>query len=308
MFYERYEPKKKRRRKRGGCLGRLVKTILLLGAAWLVVMVLSSGVIGDLIDSVTGRSGGLPGGWTNVLLLGADKSNEGSSRTDSIMVASISSGGAVKLTSIMRDTLVDIEGRGAHKINAAYAYGGAELAMRTVNDAFGLNISRYAVIDFAGFADVVDAMGGVTMSITKQEMQNMNKKNGHKLSGYGDNIVLDGVQAVRYSRIRKIDSDYMRASRQRRLIDAMMKKARTIKNPIDLVKVGSTALKAVKTNMNVVELGVMAGKVLASGGEVSQFRVPAEGTYESGTKDGVWSIRADLDSNRALLRKFIYGQ
>lgn len=280
---------------------------MLLGAAWLLLTVLGGGVLTDMWDAVTGRSNGLPGGWTHVLLLGVDPSSEGVSRTDSMMIASISSGGSVKLTSIMRDTLVDIEGHGQHKINAAYAFGGPSLAMDTVNRALGLNIRRYAAIDFAGFVDVIDAMGGIEVSVTREEMQAINRKKGHHLEDYGERTQLDGLQALRYSRIRKIDSDYMRAGRQRRIIQALMDKARAVRNPIELVSLGRAALKAVDTNINVLELTSMGAKVMLSGSGIAQFRVPAEGTYQSGSQGGIWSIRADLERNRALLREFVYG-
>ncbi len=311
IWYNRtmfYEPDKPRKKRRSGCLTRAVKLVMLLAAAWLVVVVLTSGAIPDLIDTLTGRSGGLPGGWTHILLLGKDQSNEGASRTDSMMIASVSSGGAVKLTSLMRDMLVNIEGHGRQKLNAAYAHGGAELAMKTVNQALGLNISRYAVLDFQGFAGLVDAVGGVEVSVTKQEMQAINKKKGHKLGGYGEDMLLDGVQALRYSRIRKIDSDYMRASRQRKVLDALVKKARAIKNPIAIVSLANAALQEIRTNVNGFELVALGMKTMMNGAGIAQFRIPAEGTYESGMQDGVWSIRADLEKNKTLFRTFVYGQ
>ncbi|MEA4898377.1 MAG: LCP family protein [Christensenellaceae bacterium] len=295
------------RRRRPGCTGCAVRLVMLLGAAWLLLTVLGGGVLTDMWDAVTGRSNGLPGGWTHVLLLGVDLSSGGVSRTDSMMIASVSNGGSVKLTSIMRDTLVDIEGHGLHKINAAYAFGGPRLAMDTVNRALGLNIRRYAAVVFAGFAELIDAVGGIEVSVTREEMRAINRKKGHHLEDYGERTRLDGLQALRYSRIRKIDSDYMRAGRQRRIIQALMDKARAVRNPVELVSLGRAALKAIDTNMNALELSAMGAKVMLSGSGIAQFRVPAEGTYESGAQDGIWSIRADLERNRALFREFVYG-
>lgn len=295
------------RRRRPGCTGCAVRLVMLLGAAWLLLTVLGGGVLTDMWDAVTGRSNGLPGGWTHVLLLGVDLSSGGVSRTDSMMIASVSNGGSIKLTSIMRDTLVDIEGHGLHKINAAYAFGGPRLAMDTVNRALGLNIRRYAAVDFAGFAELIDAVGGIEVSVTREEMRVINRKKGHHLEDYGERTRLDGLQALRYSRIRKIDSDYMRAGRQRRIIQALMDKARAVRNPVELVSLGRAALKAIDTNMNALELSAMGAKVMLSGSGIAQFRVPAEGTYESGAQDGIWSIRADLERNSALFREFVYG-
>lgn len=303
MFYEADKPKRKKRR-RHGCLGRLIKLLLLAAAAYVVVTIVTSGTLSGLFSGLV--PDGLPGGWRNVLLMGSDRAGSGSARTDTMIVASISTGGKVKLTSIMRDTLAPMEGYGKHKINAAYTFGGAQLAMDTVNQCFGLNIKQYALIDFEGFARLIDAAGGIEIDVTKAEMQAMNKKSGHKLKEYGKDIHLDGVQALRYARIRKIDSDYMRASRQRTVLEALARKARGMRSPVELAQLAKTALEVVQTNISLPDLALVALRVALNGEEMEQYRVPAEGTYESGTLDGVWSIRADFEKNKALLRSFIY--
>ena len=302
MFYEPYKPKKKKRR---GCFARLLRTTVWVAVVCVGVWLFTSGALGDLLSSM-GLSHVLPGSWTHVLLLGRDQTDEGVARTDSIMIASISSTGQVKLTSVMRDMLVSIPGKGQQKINAAYAFGGAELAMKTVSEAMGVNISRYVLIDFAGFADVIDAIGGVTVNVTKQEMNAMNRKKGHKLKAPGD-VVLDGIQALRYSRIRKLDSDYMRAGRQREVLMSLLKRARSEKNPLTLWSMGTTALSKMETNMGIVQLGWMGTSVVLNGGELRQFRVPVDGTFDSGMRNGTWSIRANMEKNRALWNTFIYS-
>lgn len=304
MFYEPDKPKRKKRR-RHGCLGRLFKFMLLAAAAYVIVTIVTSGTLSGLFSGLV--PDGLPGGWRNVLLLGSDRVGSGSARTDTMIVASVSTGGKVKLTSIMRDTMVPIEGYGKHKINAAYTFGGAQLAMDTVNQCFGLNIKQYALIDFEGFAQLVDAAGGIDIDVTKAEMQAMNKKSGHKLKDYGKDIHLDGVQALRYARIRKIDSDYMRASRQRTVLEALAQRVRAVKNPAQLIELGRTSLDVVSTNISLPDLALLGVRVVLNGGGMEQYRVPVEGTYESGIQDGVWSIRPDFERNKALLRSFIYG-
>ncbi len=303
MFYEARKPRRRRRRK--SCLGRLVKLCLLLAAAYVVITVCTTSTLSGLLSGLT--PDGLPGGWRNILLMGSDRVGNGSARTDTLIVASISTSGQVKLTSVMRDTLVELEGHGAQKINAAYTFGGAELAMDTVNRYFGLNIKQYALIDFQGLTRMVDAVGGVRVDVTKAEMQAMNRKSGHKLQEYGSGILLDGTQALRYVRIRKIDSDYARTGRQRALLQALLDRVRQCRNPSQLLAFAQAALDAVETNIALPDLALLAGRVLLNGGEMAQYRVPAEGTYESGTLHGVWSIRPDFEANRRLLRQFIYG-
>jgi hypothetical protein len=171
MYYEPYRP-----RRRPSCLGRLFRIALLLAILWALLM-----LVARLPLSID-----LPGGLsldrlflvgrTDILLLGTDN-EAGRGRTDSILVASVGSGG-IKLTSIMRDTLVNIEGYGKHKINAAYRLGGEQLAMRTVNQAFGLNVTKYAAIDFEGFSHLIDSVGGVALNVSKAEMQEIKQGAG----------------------------------------------------------------------------------------------------------------------------------
>ena len=303
MFYEERKPR--RRRKRKSCLGRLIKLCLLLAAAYVVLTICATSTLSGLMSGLT--PDGLPGGWRNILLLGSDQVGNGSARTDTIIVASISTGDQVKLTSVMRDTLVQLEGHGAQKINAAYTFGGAQMAMDAVNQYFRLNIKQYALIDFQGFAQMVDAVGGVRVDVTKAEMQAMNQKSGHKLKEYGSDILLDATQALRYARIRKIDSDYARTGRQRALLQALLERVRQCKNPAQLLAFAQAALEAVQTNITLPDMALLAARVLLHGGEMTQYRVPAEGTYESGILNGVWSIRPDFEANRKLLRQFIYG-
>ena len=286
-------------------MARLFRATVLVAVVCFAVWLFSSGALGDLLNSM-GLPNVLPGSWTHVLLLGSDESVAGMSRTDSILIASISSTGQVKLTSVMRDMLVSIPGKGQQKINAAYAFGGAELAMKTVSEAMGVNIGRYVLIDFAGFADMVDAVGGVEVNVSKQEMAAMNRKKGNKLSQSGD-VVLNGIQALRFSRLRKLDSDYMRASRQRAVLTALLKRVRSEKNPFALMSIGMTALSKIQTNIGVLELGWMGTRVVINGGQMQQFRIPVDGTFNSGMQNGTWSIRANMEKNRTLWNTFIYN-
>ena len=113
----------------------------------------------------------------NIALFGIDARNLHASRanSDSIMILSIDSAHKkIKMTSVMRDSLVPIEGRGARKINAAYAYGGPELAIKTINQSFNLNIRDYATVNFSGMADIIEAMGGIEVDLTEADRQDAN--------------------------------------------------------------------------------------------------------------------------------------
>jgi LCP family protein required for cell wall assembly len=307
MYYEPYRP-----RRRPSCIGRLFRIALILAVLWVLLMLVTS-----LPISIGGFSldGLFSSGCNNILLLGADN-EEGHGRTDTIIVASLGSG-EIKLTSIMRDTLVNLEGHGQNKINAAYRLGGEQLAMDTVNKAFGLGITRYAVIDFEGFSDLIDSVGGVTVHVSKAEMQEINKGleatwkrlgDGRPidyLKTYDKDVLLTGPQALAYSRIRKIDSDYVRTSRQRAVLESLLGKLRSNRNPVVLAKLMQTAFSTIKTNINVFEIGAISVKLLGGSQKIEQLRLPADGAFTTGTVDGAWVIKPDLPKNRKLLQAFL---
>ena len=196
----------------------------------------------------------------NIALFGLDQRSaysEDSTRSDVIMVLTVDNKHKkLKITSILRDSYVSIEGEnsnGVHvdymdKINAAYAEGGYELAIRTLNRNFGLNIMDYVTIDFTDTAAIVDAFGGVEISLTAEEKWEINQNlwnlsqeteglikdsdfladaNGEvvDLAGaeYSDSVeLLNGNQAVAYGRIRNIGYDYQRVERQQIVFKALM--------------------------------------------------------------------------------------
>ena len=313
MYYEPYRP-----RRRPSCLGRFFRIALILAILWAVLMVVARLPISiNLPDFKNGFSldGLITSRYTHVLLLGTDNEAD-RGRTDTIIVASLGQG-EIKLTSIMRDTLVSIEGYGKNKINAAYRFGGEQLAMQTVNQAFGLDITRYAVIDFEGFSDLIDSIGGVAVRVSKAEMQAINQgldatwkrlgdgKPIDYLKTHGEDTLLTGPQALAYSRIRNIDSDYVRASRQRAVLEAMIAKLRSNKNPLVYAKLMQTALSTVKTNVNLLEIGMDAINLVSGKLGMDQLRLPADGAYTTGTVDGAWVIKPDLEKNRKILEAFL---
>ena len=269
----------------------------------------------------------LPSGYTHVLLLGVDRDANGTSRSDTIMVLSVGRG-SVKLTSLQRDTGVTVPGKsGTHRLNAAYAYGGAELALKTVNQNFGLNITRYAVVDYDGFESLIDRIGGVELPVTDAEAEQINRNmfevinaryksgmltydgawevyNREKLSAGGDNLRLSGLQALGYARIRKLDSDYGRTNRQRRVISAAVTALKgSLTNPAALIHVAAGAISMLDTNMNAAELLSLGEKALLAG-TLDQTRLPKNGTY---TDNGGMFYNVDYAANHDAFVAFVYG-
>lgn len=260
--------------------------------------------------------------WWNILLLGGDSlSKTGYERTDSIIILSINqSDGQAKMTSVMRDTWVSFPGLDrSGKINAANVYGGPELAMETVNACFGIDIEDYVMINMAGLIEVIDAIGGVEIPVTESERKQISA--GAKgylsilgsydgdtmLSESGDSVHLNGLQAMSYCRIRAIGTDYARTQRQRMVLLAAFEKLKQgdVAHVLSVVRVG---LENTKTNLGLTRIYELANIGLAMDqNAIEQYRIPADGTFESGIKNGTWSIRPDFETNRELLREFIYG-
>ena len=261
---------------------------------------------------------GLDDRWLNILLLGGDsRSKSGYARTDSMIILSVNQETAeVKLCSIMRDIWVNLYGVGWNKINAANVYGGPELAMRTVNENFGMNIQYYAMVNMTTLARVVDAVGGVEVDIDKQEMGNINMQmasfsvsglDQSKLKAYGKGTHLTGNQALAYTRNRTQGADYERTERQR---DVLLAVARKLKDDSILGAAGTVAslMPYVKTNVDIATIVKLASVALGADiSAIKQMRVPADGTFESGMKDGVWTIRPDFEANVKRIHDFIYA-
>lgn len=326
MYYEAYHPRKpKKKRRRWGCLSALLRPLIKLTAVVVLLAVLTAGVLYMLPTALfmvepeaeLSLTDGLPSSPFNVLLLGVDTLSSGSQRSDTMIIASID-GGSLKLTSIQRDMVVSIEGHGRQKINAAYAYGGAELAMRTVNEALDMNIMRYVVVDFTVLVKLVDALGGIDMDITEAEMEHINKNvwlsrkvfaplgyTYEELTEHGEDVLLNGLRALAYARIRKLDSDFVRTSRQRAVIEAMLKKLRSrLWNPVTVVNFLSAGLSGVETNLSPVELVSLGEKALFSG-KMEQLRLPLDGTY---TDNGSTLTVNNRSKNIEKLREFLYGE
>lgn len=180
-------------------------------------------------------------GYRNVALFGVDAraNTYEDTRSDCIMVISINQDNKqVRITSIYRDTLVYIEGHGYEKITHAYAYGGPELAINTLNKNFDLNISEFVAVNFDAVTEIIDAIGGVNINVSSEEVGQINKnidslakqtgKTSPKVSSAGYQT-LSGGQALAYARIRKLaGGDIKRTERMRDVLSATFDKTKTL--------------------------------------------------------------------------------
>jgi len=261
--------------------------------------------------------------WMNILLMGTDnRSHSRNARTDAMIILSVNvDTNQVKMTSIMRDTWVPIPGKGHQKINAANVFGGAGLAMKTVNEYFGMNIEKYVLVNFQDLSEIIDVIGGIDLTITSGEKKYMNmylseyrrvfgSKGAGEVASSG-NIHVTGAQATAYSRIRYIGSDYQRTQRQRTVLMEMAKKLKS-QDGKKRQKLLPEIISNVETNLNMADMLALysvASKIdLGNEDVMSEFRIPADGTFKSGMFGSVWCIKPNFDENAKLLREFIYGQ
>jgi len=273
----------------------------------------------------------LPDTVFNILLLGVDnRSTElQRGRTDAIILCSINlKTGDIKLTSFARDTAIPIPGHKTTRINAAYAYGGAELVMKTINEHFQLNVNRYVLVNIHGLAAVIDSLGGIDIEMTSKEAGRINFElrkepmddvKREKVPAIDGVQHLDGMQAVTFARIRGIDSDLERTRRQRQLLETLFAKVMQDMSLEKLLTLISTALPYVDTNLTMDELLVLGNAVitgspaekLQSGGQLfEQMRIPMDKKY--GWKDfGGYALLYMNEKNLKYtidsLHEFIYG-
>lgn len=206
-------------------------------------------------------------GYRNIAIFGVDSRADDygrGNRSDCIIIASINNATQdVKLISVYRDTYVKIDGHGLDKINHAYSYGEAPLALKTINTNLDMNIKDFVTVNFDSLSDAIDELGGVEMNINSSEIKYINRyidetsrvtgKSSSHITSPGA-YVLDGVQAVSYSRIRYTEGgDYKRTERMRDVIAAMVNKLKT-KSASEINKIADIILEEVYTNLSTTDL------------------------------------------------------
>ena len=232
-----------------------------------------------------------PDGITNIALFGIDARNDSfRGLSDSIMIVSIDAvHNDIKIISVMRDSLVEVEGFGHQKINAAYNLGGAPLAIKTLNQTFDLNITDYATVDFVGMAEIIEAVGGIEVELTEAEVQNANIhiRSMHRERGTAEDYIeqaglqkLNGVQAVAFSRIRKVatvngtNNDPGRTERQRLVMRQMFDKALSMR-ATQYPRLIKALIPYMETSLDYDEIFELAGILVNEGLQFKEARMPS---------------------------------
>ena len=253
----------------------------------------------------------------NIALFGIDQASGSVGRSDAILILSIDrANNKIKLTSFDRDSLVAIDGHGEEKLTHAWAYGHGKLAVKTLNQNFGMNITDYAYVNFNEFAEAIDHLGGVYVDVTAAEQKPMNQAWQEWVVRYGwdtpkveqtGRVLLNGGQALTYSRNRS-DGSGRRAARQREVLLAMADRVKA--QPMSqLPSTLSRLLKLCHTNMSGDEIADLAKWVLTKNPTVETLSLP---TSELKPWGGVidtargWVRVYDLKAATVLLHNFIY--
>lgn len=239
--------------------------------------------------------------YRNIALLGIDSRLDTYSqgnRSDCIIIASINDKTKeVRLVSVYRDTYLELTGRSLDKVTHAYSYGGPTLTLSTLNTNLDLDITEFVTVNFNAVQDIVDALGGVTITVTNEEATQIS---GISSAGTYN---LNGEQALTYARIRKIDSDYKRTERMRNVIAAALEKLKT-KNIIDLNYLADKLLPEIYTNIESSEILSLLPSI-ASYNIVESTGWPPK--VEGKTINGVWyGVPLTLESSVKELHKELF--
>ncbi|MBO4837443.1 MAG: LCP family protein [Clostridia bacterium] len=258
-------------------------------------------------------------GIYNLLLLGIDNPAEKlTGRSDTMVLASFNARtGNLRLISFMRDTYVSIPGRGHNKLNAAYSYGGAELLKQTLGQSFGVHVDGYVAVNFSLMAELVDQIGGIRINVTQDELKKLNgileyynylrsAPRDEGLLTQAGMVTLNGLQAMSYARIRKLDSDFVRVERQQRVIMAIYDQMLTL-NAADLTRIVSAYISRVGTDVTLARAAALAAGLLAYPDiEIKTLRIPAEGAYTRRTLNETYYLIPKLEKCREDISSFLY--
>ena len=208
----------------------------------------------------------------------------------------------------LRDCYVQIPDHKDNKLNAAYAFGGVELLDRTLEENFGVAVDANVLVDFKAFQKVIDALGGVEVYLFSDECAYVNS--GTKGKSYKEGYcLLDGEAALAYCRIRKLDSDFGRTERQRKVLTALYNKFHTItlKEALDLIDKVFPLVTTDITNSEMVSYAVKLLPIIREC-EIEPAHIPVDGTWENANVRGMAVLLLDFDKNRATLKEIIEGE
>lgn len=258
----------------------------------------------------------------NILLLGEEAigSGSGRGRTDVILIATLNTKTkAVKLTSLMRDTLVQIPGYKDNKLNTAYEKGGLDLLYETISLNFNIKLDGCAMVNFENFEKIIDKLGGLEITLTSGEAKYLNTTNYISKPQYRNVVAgkqkMNGNQVLGYSRIRKraningTNNDYGRTERHRIILNAIFEKYKT-ESKVELASIMLSLLPMITTDIDSRNFEALLNTFIEMGTtKIDQLRIPADGTFTDNVKvRGMDVLIPNINENVELLHQFIFGE
>lgn len=256
----------------------------------------------------------------NIAILGVDEAENDVGRSDALMIATFDPvHKKLKITSIMRDTYVDIPENGKDKINHAFAYGGPQLSIKTLNQNFGLNIKDYVKINFEELEGLVDAIGGIDMELSDKEIVEVdhyiervsrvsNLPIKPLVKSESGKVHLDGFQTLGYCRIRSTDNgDFDRTERHRKIMTEMFNKISNA-GTAELASMATKLLPYVETSLSNKEIINLAANVLNLGTKnIEQERFPRDDYSKNSNINGFFYLCYDEAYTEEQIHEYIFN-
>ncbi|WP_368256470.1 LCP family protein [Enterococcus innesii] len=303
------KPPKQKKKRKHPVLRIVIRVLLVLFAYSLIAFLVGQQVARSdaafaTTDEKTFNGTAAANGARNILLIGSDSREGEAGRADTIMVLQLDGPSKKpKLISFMRDTLVTIPGYGENKINAAYAFGGADLVRQTLAENFGLETNYYAKVDFRSFEKVIDTLfpSGVAINAEKDMSKNLEVaiKQGQQQ--------MNGLELLQYARFRMDEEgDFGRVRRQQQVMDAIFSE---MKNPLAILKLPYAAGKVLgyaSTNLPMSFLLKNTFSIARGAGGVDSLTVPVADSWQYGSSASAGSVLVvNLETNQQAIRNFL---
>lgn len=303
------KPPKQKKKRKHPVLRIVIRVLLVLFAYSLIAFLVGQQVARSdsafaTTDEETFNGTAAANGARNILLIGSDSREGEAGRADTIMVLQLDGPSKKpKLISFMRDTLVTIPGYGENKINAAYAFGGADLVRQTLAENFGLETNYYAKVDFRSFEKVIDTLfpSGVAINAEKDMSKNLEVaiKQGQQQ--------MNGLELLQYARFRMDEEgDFGRVRRQQQVMDAIFSE---MKNPLAILKLPYAAGKVLgyaSTNLPMSFLLKNTLSIARGAGGIDSLTVPVADSWQYGSSASAGSVLVvNLETNQQAIRNFL---
>lgn len=252
-----------------------------------------------------------------ILLVGSDSyTDENRGRSDTTILVQVDAESkTIRMASFLRDMYVKIPGKGSNRLNASYVWGGQELLRKTLEQNFGVTADAYVEVNFERLVKVIDAIGGVEVEVSEAERKQVNSilrfynvkigdAESDQLLDESGLVNLTGKQALCYSRIRKIDGDFQRTGRQRKVLEAAFHKV----TQLSMAEISMLVLQnmdAVQTDLTVADaVDLIPLALRCKNASFETMTVPVEGSYTNATVNEMAVIKPNLKKNQQALKEF----